>query len=71
MARYAKISALSFERIENPYSEFEPEKLKIMMMNYLKEQFDRVVDEKPDLVIFPEGCNRPNGLTSQQKKDYL
>jgi predicted amidohydrolase len=71
MAKYAKISALSFERVGNPYPEFDPEKLKIMMMNYLKEQFERVVDEKPDLIIFPEGCNRPNELSSQQKKDYL
>ena len=58
MARYAKISALSFERIENPYSEFEPEKLKIMMMNYLKEQFDIVRLEN----YFP--------LTYKLRKEY-
>lgn len=39
-------------------------------MAYWQQQMDQVTDEKPDLIVTPECCDRPNGLGREERMAY-
>ncbi len=69
MAKYKKISALSFEHYSYD-GEYNREYCKNAIMDYLRLQLDRVLPEKPDLIIFPEYCNRCDKWTPEERYDF-
>ncbi len=70
MARYAKICPLSFAPLQKDGLEFDPERYKKKIIEYLTRNIERTVDEKPDLVILPEASNRPVGLSIAERNTY-
>ena len=70
MARYAKISALSFKAVQNDGLEVNAERYKEKVMQHLLQQIEAVAGEMPDLVILPEASNRPAGLSLAERMEY-
>ena len=69
MSRYAKISALSFPHY--PYDgEYDRERYKKNIMDYLLRQIERVTPEKPDLIVLPEYCTRCDKWTPEERYDF-
>lgn len=70
MARYAKISILSFEHYPMEPGEIDYKYYKDKIKRYLKSKIDKVLPDKPDLIIFPECCNRVDAFTPEQKIEF-
>lgn len=58
MARYVKISALGFNNYIETDSERSLELYVKDVINYLDMQIDKVLCDKPDLIVLPECCDR-------------
>jgi len=37
---------------------------------YWKHHFPRVLPDKPDLIVVPEACDRPRGISADKQKEY-
>ena len=70
MARFAKISILSFEHYLIEPGEIDYEYYKEKIKLFLKEKIDKVLPDKPDLIILPECCNRVDAFNPQQRYEF-
>ncbi len=50
---------------------YEPKELVPLMINHWKWQFSQVLHDKPDLIVLPEACDRPSGLSREEQFDYF
>jgi predicted amidohydrolase len=48
----------------------EPQQVVNRVIAHWKHQFSRVLPDKPDLIVVPEACDRPGGLSHDKQKDY-
>lgn len=72
MANYVKISVLSHffsHGLKNTYSE-DLESSVQEMISYLRSSVERVLPDKPDLIVVPEACDRFHYFTMEQRKNY-
>lgn len=69
MARYVKVSALSVTACE---AKAKPQNMDMVeyVISHLEARLSRVMCDKPDLVVLPEVCDRPAGMTVEQTKAY-
>ncbi len=69
MARWVTIASLpgAQMRVEDPN---DHEGNVQAEMAYWAAQMDRVLPDKPDLIVTPECCDRPAGLSGEQKAEY-
>jgi len=42
-----------------------------IMIRFLKEQIGQVLPDKPDLIVLPEACDRPAGLSTEEQFAYF
>lgn len=70
MARFAKISILSFEHYPLEPGEIDYEYYKEKIKLFLKQKIEQVLPDKPDLIIFPECCNRVDAFNPQQRYEF-
>lgn len=72
MARFVKISVLSMSRIwqgEHAVSNGEEADLQSMLA-YIQQQLDYVLPDQPDLIVFPEACDRFMFHSLEQRWSY-
>ena len=70
MAKYVKISLLSQPALSHsPYSDDLESKVQ-EMLDYLKMNLEKVLPDKPDLIVVPEACDRFPSFTMEQRKAY-
>lgn len=71
MARYVKISCLSAPQLRVP-SETDLEETVVRMIAYWERQLEQVLPDRPDLIVLPECCDRPEkaGYTPERMKEY-
>ena len=70
MARYAKITALSFPPVSVSGMKYDPELFKKMVMENITKHIEMVAHEKSDLIIFPECANRPSGPSVAEREHF-
>ena len=70
MARFAKISILSFEHYPLEPGEIDYGYYKEKIKLFLKRKIEQVLPDKPDLIIFPECCNRVDAFNPQQRYEF-
>jgi predicted amidohydrolase len=69
MSRYVKISNLSI----SPYqlnTESNYPRIVEKVREHIDERIQKVLPDKPDLIVLPEVCDRPAGLPSNKVMDY-
>jgi predicted amidohydrolase len=49
----------------------EPQQVVNRVIAHWKSQFARVLPDKPDLIVVPEACDRPRGLSSEKQAEYF
>ena len=70
MANYVKISLLSQPALSHsPYSDDLEGKVQEMLA-YLNENLQKVLPDKPDLIVVPEACDRFPSFTMEERKRY-
>ena len=68
MANYVKISLLSQPALSHsPYSDDLEGKVQEMLA-YLNENLQKVLPDKPDLIVVPEACDRFPSFTMEERK---
>ena len=69
MANYLKISTIEipFKALDESISD---EDAVTEMMKYLKSHIDRVLPDKPDLIVIPEACDRPSNYKIERYREY-
>jgi predicted amidohydrolase len=48
----------------------DPQKMVDKIIEFWKEEFDKVLPNHPDLILLTEACDRPGGLTTEQQFNY-
>lgn len=48
----------------------EPQKMVEQIIEYWRGQLNKVIIEKPDLILLTEACDRPNGVTTEEKVNF-
>jgi len=48
----------------------DPQQVVNGVIAHWKHQFSRVLPDKPDLIVVPEACDRPRGISPDKLKDY-
>jgi hypothetical protein len=48
----------------------EPQKIVDKMIAHWKGQFAQVLPDRPDLIVVPEACDRPSGLSAEKLLEY-
>lgn len=69
MARYVRVSALGLRPISFPEGTSYEDMFK-GEWEYLHEYMMQVVIDRPDLIVLNEACDRPVGITMEQRKAY-
>lgn len=69
MSRRVTISSVSLAPFRPPGRTGYPEMVD-GVIGHLDEQLGRVLPDRPDLVVLPEACDRPEGLTRGERADY-
>jgi len=69
MAKYVKISVLEQPEPRTPYNDDLESKVQEMLA-YLRTNVNKVLPDKPDLIVVPEQSDRFKGFTMEQKKAY-
>ena len=69
MARYVRITVLSVSPCEAGLKN-ENQTMTEYVIAHLEKNIDRALTEKPDILVLPEVCDRPLGLTAAQCADY-
>ena len=54
----------------NVDSNTEPQKIVNRMIAHWKSRFAQVLPDRPDLIIVPEACDRPTGLSLEKRLEY-
>jgi hypothetical protein len=49
----------------------EPEKMVVQIIDFRKEELNKVLPIQPDLILLTEACDRPGGLTSEEQFNYF
>lgn len=70
MARFAKISILSFEHYPIEPGEVDYEYYKEKIKAVLRKKIEQVLPDRPDLIILPECCNRVDAFSPQQRLEF-
>jgi predicted amidohydrolase len=69
LAKYVNISCLSAH-----YCNIEPtidyEQATETMIGYWKDQLEQVLPDRPDIIVLPEACDRPNGYNYDQLSEF-
>jgi len=52
-------------------SDTDPQQVVNRVIAHWKRHFSRVLPDKPDLIVVPEACDRPRGLSSEKQKEYF
>lgn len=69
MANYVKISTIG-----TPFKPFDPgvsnEEAVKGMMDYLQSEVDRVLPDRPDLIVLPEAADRPSNYSIERYREY-
>ena len=47
-----------------------PQQVVNRVISHWKYQFARVLSDKPDLIVVPEACDRPGGMSTDRQRDY-
>ena len=48
----------------------DPQQVVNKVIAYWKHHFSRVLPDKPDLIVVPEACDRPRGISPDKQKEY-
>jgi len=48
-----------------------PQKMVEQMIAFWEQELDQVIHDKPDLIVLPENCDFPWGLTQVEKNEYV
>jgi predicted amidohydrolase len=48
----------------------EPQQVVNRVIAHWKQHFSRVLPDKPDLIVVPEACDRPRGMSHEKQRDY-
>jgi predicted amidohydrolase len=48
----------------------EPQKMVDRILEYWKEELNKVLPNRPDLILLTEACDRPGGLTTEEQFNY-
>ena len=48
----------------------EPQKVVGRIIAHWKRQFAQVLPDRPDLIVVPEACDRPSGLSAEKLREY-
>ena len=48
----------------------EPQKVVEKMLSHWQERFAQVLPDRPDLIVVPEACDRPGGLSPEKLRQY-
>jgi hypothetical protein len=48
----------------------EPQKMVGQIIEFWRGELNKVLPYKPDLILLTEGCDRPNGVTAEEKLNY-
>ena len=67
MSKYVKVSSISItpcELTKKPDTQTITE----YIISHLEDNISQVLPDKPDLIVLPEVCDRPNGLTSAEER---
>ncbi len=68
-ARYVKIATVG--SVSPHLSDILTSQQKVdQMIRFLGRQIDQVLPDKPDLIVLPEACDRPAGLTMEEQMEY-
>lgn len=72
MARFVKVSVLSMSRIwQGEHAKSSGEEADFQsMLAYIQQQLEYVLPDKPDLIVFPEACDRFMFHSLQQRQSY-
>ena len=49
----------------------EPQKMVDQILEYWKEELNKVLPNHPDLILLTEACDRPGGLTTEEQFNYF
>ena len=64
MSRIVKISLISNSGIDKVLCNLEA------MLDYLRNEIEQVLPDKPDLIVFPEACDRCPSLSDEEQKSW-
>ena len=69
MARFVTVAAIEFRLL---FAKSRPEGVGITehVMNHLKNEIDKVLPDKPDLIVLTEACDRPDDMSPSEVLDY-
>ena len=48
----------------------EPQQVVNRVIAHWKHHFSRVLPDKPDLIVVPEACDRPRGISPDKQREY-
>ena len=51
-------------------AQMEPQQMVDGMIEFWADELQQVLPDKPDLIVLPEVCDRPGGMTPEQRKAY-
>jgi len=66
---YVKIATIGSGPATVP-TNTEPQKIVEKMIAHWQRQFDQVLPDRPDLIVVPEVCDRPGGLSLAKLREY-
>lgn len=69
MAKYVKVSSLG-RRVSDAFGETDYLKLIERMKLLWKREIEKVLPDKPDLIVLPECCDEFSGLSSKENIEY-
>ena len=52
-------------------SDTEPQRVVELVIAHWRGLFARVLPDRPDLIVVPEACDRPRGLSAEKMKEYF
>jgi len=64
MSRKVRVSVIANSGLDKVPSNFES------MLNYLRDEVEQVLPDKPDLIVFPEACDRCIPFSEDQQKAW-
>ena len=69
MARYVRIASVPFT-IPDISEKPKDQHLSDFMVGVIKEHINEVLPDKPDLILLPELCDRPLGMSIEEVRDF-
>ncbi len=69
LRRHVTIAALGPRPISVD-AKTDPQKVVERMIAHWQKEFQQVLPDKPDLIVLPECCDRPSGLSEEQIRQY-